>query len=138
VLADWMARGTYPISLGLTTEEVERLRRDGFRITARRDFADASGIVTAGFGLVMLLEPAPHPNAAKLFVNWIASKEGCETYNRAQLAVSTRTDVDHSYAPDYTMPAPGVEYFDTYDWDFTVNSRAPEEINRLRRLTGVN
>jgi iron(III) transport system substrate-binding protein len=136
VLADWMARGRYPISLGLGTEEIERLRKDGFPIVARRDFADAAGIVTAGFGLVMLMQPAPHPNAAKLFVNWIAMKEGNEVYNRAQMSVSTRRDVDNAWAPDYTIPAAGVDYFDTYDWEFTVNSRAPEEIARLQRLTG--
>jgi iron(III) transport system substrate-binding protein len=136
VLADWMARGRYPISLGLGTDEIERLRKDGFPIVARRDFADAAGIVTAGFGLVMLLDPAPHPNAAKLFVNWMAMKEGNEVYNRAQVSASTRNDVDNSWAPEYVIPSPGVDYFDTYDWDFTVNSRAPEEIARLQRLTG--
>jgi iron(III) transport system substrate-binding protein len=138
VLGDWMARGRYPISLGLDSEEIERLKTDGFPIVARRDFSDAVGIVTAAFGLVMLLEPSPHPNAARLFVNWIGMKEGNEVYNRAQLSVSTRTDVDNSWAPDYTIPAPGVNYFDTYDWDFTVNARAPEEVDRLRRLTGQN
>jgi iron(III) transport system substrate-binding protein len=138
VLADWMARGRYPISLGLGSDEIERLKKDGFPIVARRDFSDAVGIVTALFGLVMLLEPSPHPNAARLFVNWIATKEGNEVYNRAQLSVSTRTDVDNSWAPDYTIPAPGVNYFDTYDWDFTVNARAPEEVDKLRRLTGQN
>lgn len=138
MLSDWMARGRYPISLGLGSEDIERLRKDGFPITPRRDFADAAGIVTAGFGLVMLLQPAPHPNAAKLFVNWIAMKEGGEVYNRAQMSVSARTDVDNAWAPEYSVPVPGVEYFDTYDWNFTVNARVPEEIARLQRLTGQN
>ena len=63
-------------------------------------------------------------------------KEGNEVYNRAQMSVSTRSDVDNAWAPDYTIPAAGVNYFDTYDWEFTVNSRAPGEIARLQRLTG--
>ena len=138
VLADWTARGRYPISLALGSDEIERLRKDGFPIAVRQDLPDAPGYVTAGFGLAMLMDQAPHPNAAQLFVNWVAMKEGNEVFNRAQVLVSTRTDVESAWAPPYIIPRPGVDYFDTYDWDFTVNSRAPEEVARLRRLTGQN
>jgi iron(III) transport system substrate-binding protein len=137
-LSDWMARGVYPISLGLGVDEITRLQRDGFPIEVLHDLPDAPGYVTAGFGLTVLVNNAPHPHAAKLFINWIAMREGMTVYNRAQVIVSTRTDVEPSWAPPYIIPRPGVDYFDTYDWDFTVNSRRPEEVARLRQLTGIN
>ncbi len=136
-LSDWLARGQYPISIGLGSDEIERLRKDGFRVHVVRDIRDAPGYITAGFGLLALVNNAPRPNAAKLFVNWMLMKEGNEVFCRNQVVVSTRTDVDNSWAPDYIVPKPGVDYFDTYDWDFTVSSRRPEEVERLRRLTGL-
>ncbi len=137
-LSDWMARGRYPISLGLGPDEIERLKKDGFPIEALTDLADASGYVTAGFGLAALVNRAPHPNAAQLFVNWLAMKEGSEVFNRAQVLVSTRADVENSWAPPYIIPRKGVEYFDTYDWEFTLNGRKPEAVERLRQLTGMS
>jgi ABC-type Fe3+ transport system substrate-binding protein len=86
----------------------------------------------------VLVNRAPHPNAAKLFVNWLAMKEGNEVFNRAQVLVSTRADVDNSWAPPYIIPRKGVDYFDTYGWEFTVDGRKPEAVELLRRLTGMS
>ena len=134
-LSDWTARGQYPISLSLGSNEIESLKKDGFQVVVLKDFSDAPGYVTAGFGLLALINRAPHPNAAQLFVNWMAMKEGNELFNRNQVLVSTRTDVDKSYAPDYIIPRPGVKYFDTYSWEFTSTLRNPEQLERLKRLT---
>jgi iron(III) transport system substrate-binding protein len=112
-LSDWMARGRYPISLGLGSDEIQRLQKEGFPVEVLTELSDAAGYVSSGFGLAVLVNRAPHPNAAKLFTNWIAMKEGNETFNRAQVTVSTRTDVDNSWAPAYMIPRPGVDYFDT-------------------------
>ena len=130
--------GDAPTRERLVDAAIETLKAEGFPIEVLRDLPDAPGQVSGGFGLVALANNAPHPNAARLFVNWMAMREGNETYNRAEVLVSTRTDVDSSWAPPYIVPRPGVDYFDTYDWEFTVNSRAPEEVARLRRLTGQN
>jgi iron(III) transport system substrate-binding protein len=137
-LSDWMARGRYPLSLGLASDDIQRLQNDSFPVEVLADLADAPGYVSSGFGLAVLVNQAPHPNAAKLFINWIAMKEGNETFNRAQVTVSTRTDVDNSWAPAYMVPRPGVDYFDTYDWEFTLNGRKPEAVEHLRQLTGMS
>jgi iron(III) transport system substrate-binding protein len=71
--------------------------------------------------MVAILNGAPHPNAARLFVNWIASKEGMETMARAQLAATTRNDVDESFLPPEEIPRVGSHPFDSSDFEFTVN-----------------
>ncbi len=76
---------------------------------------------------------APHPNAARVYVNWIASKEGLETFSRAHFAASTRTDVDESFMPAERIPRPEVEYFDSNDWDYTLNLKRKIQ-RRLREL----
>jgi iron(III) transport system substrate-binding protein len=134
-MSDWLARGTYPISISAGSNEVEMLKNDGFKILVIKDLPDAPGTVSAGFGLIGLVNKAPHPNAAKLFVNWIAMKEGGEVYNRAQVTNSNRTDVNNDWAPDYTKPTPGVNYFDSYDWQWTLDGFKPEELEKMKRLT---
>jgi iron(III) transport system substrate-binding protein len=134
-LADWMARAQYPISAGLRESEIEKLRSDGFPVEVLPPMPDAPGIVTAGFGLGVLMNKAPHPNAAKVFLNWMATREGQAAWQTGERTVSIRTDVDNSkWAAPYAVPKPGVEYFDSYDYDFTVNSRSPAELDRLKKL----
>jgi iron(III) transport system substrate-binding protein len=129
-LSDWLVRGTYPISFGAVDGEVERLSKEGWPVLPLYSLSDWPGTTTAGFGQIALLSHAPHPNAAKLFANWIASKEGSETFARALNVVPARNDIDElSFLPAEMIPRPGVDYFDTYDWQFTVTTK--EEV-RLR------
>jgi iron(III) transport system substrate-binding protein len=136
-LSDWIARGAYPISLGLTATQIEPLREDAFPIgVVLRDTPEAPGVISGGTGLGGLVNRAPHPNAAKLFLNWIAMPEGQQVWNQALEFLSVRTDVDNAWAADYVKPSPGVNYFDTYDWDYVMSTRSPEELEKLRRLVG--
>jgi iron(III) transport system substrate-binding protein len=118
-LSDWLARGTYPVAFAMRTEDIEQLRKDGFKVQQIGPWPEAPGYVSAGFGLVNRFKSPPHPNAANLFVNWILMKDGQIAWNQSQKTVSVRTDVDNSgWAPPYLVPQPGVKYFDTYDWDY--------------------
>ncbi len=128
-LTDGLARGIYPITLGAEDAQVEQLRKEGMPISPLDSLADLPGEISAGFGQVALLNQTPHPNAAKIFVNWLASKEGSEIFARAMGVSPTRSDIDESFLPPEIIPRPGVVYFDTYDWEFTVTKK--EEV-RLR------
>lgn len=134
-LADWMARGQYPISMGLRESEIEKLRSEGFPVEVVPSMPEAPGLITAGFGLAVMMNKAPHPNAAKLFVNWIVTKEGQEVWSKGEKVASVRLDVDNAkIVPAYAIPKSGVKYFDSYDYDFTVNSRNPQELEKLKKL----
>ncbi|HEY0583480.1 MAG TPA: extracellular solute-binding protein, partial [Chloroflexota bacterium] len=135
-LSDWTARGTYPITLGLREAEIDALRKDGFPIAVVSPPTDVAIPVSAGFGLAVLINNAPHPNASKLFLNWIATREGQEAWHQAEKTVSVRTDVDNSWAAAYAKPQPGMQFFDTYDWDYTRASRNPAELDKLKQLIG--
>jgi iron(III) transport system substrate-binding protein len=129
-ITDWLARGRYPISIGAERDEVERLKKEGLPVEAVYNLSDMPGTLSAGVGEVALMDHAPHPNAAKLFANWIASKEGLEVYARARTEAATRNDIDElSFLPPEIIPRPGVNYFDTFGWDFTLSTK--EEV-RLR------
>jgi iron(III) transport system substrate-binding protein len=122
-LTTWLARGTYPISFGAENGELERLKKEGFPVLAVYGLDDLPGTLSGG-DQVALFNNAPHPNAAKVFVNWIATKEGSEIFGHALTMVPTRNDIDEKglFIPD-VIPKPGIDYFDAYDWDFTVTKK---------------
>lgn len=123
-ITDWLARGRYPIAIGAERDEVERLKRDGLPVEPVYNLADMPGTLSAGVGEVALMDHAPHPNAAKLFANWIASKEGLEVYARAREESPTRNDTDErDFLPPEIIPRPGVNYFDSFAWQFTVSTK---------------
>ncbi len=125
-LSDWLGRGVYPIVINPNAADVlEPLLRDGFPIEVIQSLPDLPGHVTAGSGIMVLLNNAPHPHAARLLVNWLASREGLAIYSRAEQGLPLRVDVDESWAREYLIPKPGVEYFDSFEWTFTVSDKAP-------------
>ena len=124
-MTDWLARGTYPISFGADNEDVDRLRREGFPILNLVSLADVPASASSGGGgLLALANQAPHPNAARVFVNWMASKEGLEVYSRTNEVATTRNDIDEkSYLPAEKIPRPGVNYFDNSNYKFVTTTR---------------
>ena len=64
-----------------------------------------------------LMDKAPNPNAAKVFVNWITSREGLAVYSRSAREFPVRRDVDRSKFPKYLVPQDGVKYGDLQNWD---------------------
>ena len=135
-LSDWLARGIYPMALGTRTEDTEQLKKDGFNVKPLGPFPEAPGYVSAGFGLLHLLKSPPHPNAAKLFLNWALTKDGQRAWNSSQKTVGVRNDIDNSWAPSYIVPQPGVNYFDIYNWDYTTNGGYTKANNGVKSILG--
>lgn len=129
-LSDQVARGSYPIGLGMDAAEVNRLVQEGFKVS---ELTSLPGYLSGGFGLLALLDRAPHPNAAKVFANWLASREGSQLYQNAQKNLSTRNDVDVSSYPPAYVPQSNVKYMDTYEWNYVMGKRADAQ-DRLRDI----
>jgi ABC-type Fe3+ transport system substrate-binding protein len=64
---------------------------------------------------VSLANKAPHPNAARVFINRLLGKEAAELYSRSAQVVSLRNDVDESFLDPRVVPKPGVTYADDTD-----------------------
>jgi iron(III) transport system substrate-binding protein len=123
-LTDGVARGAHPIALDGEDESLRRLKADGLPIEAIYKFHDMGGTVSAGIGQMALMDKAPNPNAAKLFANWIASKEGLTVFSRARGEAPTRSDIDATaYLPAEIIPDPALSYFDVHDWVEAVAAR---------------
>ena len=132
---DLLARGQCPLGLAIAGSEVQRLIDDGFPIELIR-LADAPGYTGGGFGMLGIIEGAPHPNASRLFANWVASREGLTVFARSLSEVGTRKDVDYrGWAPDFMIPKPELNYLASYTWEFKTKEQ-PAAQQRLRELLG--
>lgn len=134
-LADDVAREKYAVTIGLGWSYVYALTKDGYQLEDL-DFPDIPTPVAAGFGLVGMFSNAPHPKAAQLFVNWIASKDGATVMAGAEKSVSNRIDVSPVDVPDMEIPTTGVEYFDRYGWDYITQQENPLRLRFQELLKG--
>src|SRR5215471_4208896 len=124
-LAEWVARGEYPIGIGLVQFAVEIFRKQGLPLE-RIYPKDGQGSLTGGFSVAMLIKNAPRPNAAQLFANWFLTKEAQTIYETQMMETSLRTDITGTNVPDYVRPRPGVEYpVDDYSFQHYSKIRQP-------------
>ena len=121
-LADWLAQGNYPITIGLSSSYVKQLQGEGFPVVSMYNLPDMPDKVGAG-NVLGLVNRAPHPNAARVFVNWIASKEGLEVFSRARRLPTTRSDIDESFLLAEENPRRDYNYFDGSGWEYIVTER---------------
>ncbi|HLY65513.1 MAG TPA: hypothetical protein VKU60_08260 [Chloroflexota bacterium] len=81
--------------------------------------------LNAGWGSVAILNKAPHPNATKVYLNWLLSKSGQETIAQVSSYPSRRLDTSHEGLPDYAIPKQGVNYIDDASEE---NQRIKQEV----------
>jgi iron(III) transport system substrate-binding protein len=65
------------------------------------------GYITSGGGNVALFNNAPHPNAAKVYLNWLLGPEGQTGLARALAYPSARLDVANDWVEPWQLPADG-------------------------------
>lgn len=88
-LTDWVVKGTYPILLGGNNQMVDEYMKNGLPIHMPTPKGGPDGLVG---GSLAIMKSAPHPNAAKLFVNWMLTKEAQEIHETYGGGISGRTD----------------------------------------------
>jgi iron(III) transport system substrate-binding protein len=132
--AQWLAQGNYGVWIGSDMSQLDPFIKLGYPIDAVQP-TDAPGILTGSYGMISLMNRAPHPNAAKLFINWIAGREGDAIFAKSLLAGSLRTDIKQDWMPSYEIPKPGVKYFDSYGYSFITVEREAA-LAKVKELLG--
>ena len=115
------------------------LAREGLPVARWSKQLTEGGRVTANSSYVWLgmLDRAPHPNAAKLFVNWWLTKEGQTAYNTlsatADLPPSLREDVPVGITDPLAQRIPGTVY-DMSSLDTSLPDKRDEAIEFAQRV----
>ncbi len=104
-LTEWVAREKYPIGIAPSVS----MPVEFIRARAPISFAAVKEPrpLTPGGGVITTFKDSPHPNARKLYINWVLSKEGSTLYAPAHGYPSTRVDVPTEAFIPALIPAPG-------------------------------
>ena len=145
-IADGVAKGKYTMAIfvGSAGRDIDNLAKKGLPVANFSEIVKGQPLkerpVVGGSGAsnnIMVANKRPHPNAAKLFLNWFLSKEG----QTIMQTMSDRTP-DQSFRVDVTergkvrkadMRKPGVEYL-TLEHDPEIQKKRVEEMKRAEDL----
>jgi len=86
---EWMVSGRYPIGFGVVMEDIIEYAQRGARVDMIVPIEAPEQTFSQGFGGVTLIAKAPHPNAAKVFINWILTKD-VQTALDAAIKINSR------------------------------------------------
>ena len=92
-IADALAKGSLALTIGVGYRDFDPFLDANLpvkHLPTRREGTYVSG----GNGIVGMIKDAPHPNAAKVFFNWLLSREGQELHGKAAQQPTRRLDVD--------------------------------------------
>jgi len=103
-----LVRGQHPIALGVRPKALNPLREQGLGYNVQ--YLDLPDADFAGSTSMLYFDRAPHPAAAKLFANWILTREAQTALASSLWTNSARTDVD-AFEPDGTA-TPGLTYYE--------------------------
>jgi len=87
-IAEWVIRKRYPISIGMGTDTLPQFQQQGL---GKNVHVVPSDDITGD--AVLLLNRAPHPNAAKVYVNWLLSQKTQARLAQVAELNSRRADV---------------------------------------------
>ncbi len=125
-LVEWLVRGRYPIALGLNEYVLVNFQKKGVgkNISA---VEDPKTIVywASGSSGIALFNRAPHPHAAKVYINWLLSRSGQLDWVKTQTN-SRRADVPPS-EPGSAMK-PGRVYHNVQAEDMTAQRRRIQQM----------
>jgi ABC-type glycerol-3-phosphate transport system substrate-binding protein len=74
-MVEWAVRGNYPIVIGLDNTFLPTFQEEGIGLNIK-ELAEGPRGISFGFGMINALDNPPNPNAQKLYINWLLSKEG--------------------------------------------------------------
>jgi ABC-type Fe3+ transport system substrate-binding protein len=112
-LVDWLAQGQFALGLFLSPAPTIEAIGQGLPIDfVPGDQWKEGAPIGPSTGGVTVLQPSPHPNAAKLFVNWLLSREGQLAWQRHMQAPSLRVDIQKDGVYPALVPTPGKHYVD--------------------------
>ncbi len=103
-LADALARGRLALALGVSFYTLDNFLTANLPIkelpTPKEGLPSSNGS-----GVIGVVKNPPHPHAAKVFVNWLLSREGQELYTKSMRQATRRIDVDTKWLQEVGVRA---------------------------------
>ncbi len=113
-MIDWLAVGKFPLAFFISG--VEEAAKQGLQVRSFEPTSFKEGAsVGPTQGSVSLLNRPPHPNAAKVAINWLLSREGQIAYQKAfakigDIRQSMREDIPKDVIPSAYRRVEGAKF----------------------------
>lgn len=109
-IAEQMVRGNYPVATGIVKAVLQEFKDQGLGQNIKYITLPEVQVETS-FGTLWHFNKAKHPNASKMFLNWILTQDGQKAFADGSKENSRRVDV----APQdpELVPKPGPNYLDS-------------------------
>lgn len=127
-LADSLAKGKVALTIGLTYYSFLPYIKAAVAIKPVPEPREGT-YTSCGSGALSVVKNPPHPNATKLFVNWLLSKEGQETYGKAMGQATRRLDVDTKWLTQFGVKA--AKDFLTVQEHYRLENYGEETVTRI-------
>jgi ABC-type Fe3+ transport system substrate-binding protein len=132
-LTEWVIRGRYPIGIGVRSYDVLLFEQEGIK-TNVRPVASGMAALSSGSAGIQLLSHAPHPNATKVFINWLLSRDVHARLTQAIQENSRRLDVPPGDPATQPTPEQAAGAIQTLSEEFMpMRKRAGDLANELLR-----
>ena len=104
LLAENLARGKIAVTSGIGYSEFQPFIKVNLPVMPLP--VPKEGLyVSGGYGHLTVLKNLPHPNATKVFVNWLLSRDGQEVFARGMGVGSRRLEIETKWLRDYGVIA---------------------------------
>jgi len=102
-MAEFMVRGRYPVALGINPLLLGQFQKQGLGKNLKTFHFPEMDTVNSGSSALWLVNKAPHPSAAKVFINWLLTKDAQIVWAREVETNSRRVGVEPGN-PAYAVP----------------------------------
>ncbi len=112
-MLDFVAQGKYPIAVGPSDVLTNELIGRGLSLKHLDSAHLQEGTyMTAGNGSIVVVRNTPHPNALKLYIDYLLSRDGQLEWSKAAGFASLRRGVPNDHVLDILVPKEGADYPD--------------------------
>lgn len=130
LLAENLAKAKNAVTIGLTFYSFQPFLKAGLPVKPLPHPKDGL-YVSGGSGHLTIIKGAPHPNATKVFVNWLLGKEGQEIFSRTIGQATRRFDVETKYLQEIGITATKDTTL-TLEQYYKLENQSEEKVNKMR------
>jgi iron(III) transport system substrate-binding protein len=129
LLGENLSSGKIAVTLGIGHSELLPFIKAGLPVVPL-PYPKEGLYTTGGYGHLMVIKNPPHPNAAKVFANWLLGRDGQEIFSRSMGAGSRRLDVATKWLKEFGVIASKDSL--TVEQFYRLENQSEEKVYKLR------
>ena len=129
LLAEALAKGKIAVVIGVTYYSLLPFVNAGLPLKPLPPLKEGA-YGTGGSGNLAIIKNPPHPNATKVFINWLLGKEGQEITTKALGQATRRLDVDTQWLRNYGV-IPAKDQLSVKDY-LEAENQSEEKLEKVR------